>query len=99
MYNWTVTNLKYFPDLQGQTNFVYVVEWAVNVTDSDVSETGKTFLTLESESFVQWEDLDQDTVLGWVFDAIGDEEKEATELRAVEKAREAHLSQGTPWSN
>jgi hypothetical protein len=65
-----------YPELDGQTDVVFVCHWQLNGTDGE--HTGGVYgsagLTLDPEAtYVPYADLTEAQVIGWVKEALGEE--------------------------
>ena len=94
---WSVPNLE----RHTADGFVFTAHWVCRATDGEFSATsyGTAGFTQdpESESFVPYEDLTEEMVLGWLFNSI---DKDATEeaLKAKIDAEKSPTSAaGVPW--
>jgi len=75
-YNWTVVQMQAYPEMDGETDVVFVVHWVLNGTDGE--HTGGVYgsagLTLDPEAiYVPYADLTEAQVIGWVKEALGEE--------------------------
>ena len=76
-YNWTVAQMDAYPEYEGNENVVFTVHWRMNGVDGDhtAGVYGSVGLTLDPEAeFTAYEDLTQEQVVGWVKDALGEEQ-------------------------
>jgi len=74
---WTIAQLQYFPQLDGYDKVVYVVNWILSAEQDGVVAQIADVTNLELDSgsgFTPFDKLTQDQVLGWVFDAIGEDQ-------------------------
>ena len=75
-YQWSITSMSCYPQYEGQTDVVFSASW--NCYANEVVE-GKTvsgtqmggcmFAVSSLEDFTPYEDLTQDQVLGWCYEA------------------------------
>lgn len=97
-YLWTISQM----DRLTSDGFVVVVHYHVAATEGELSAStyGTTSYTQEEGStFVPYEQLTQETVVGWVQEALGKEVVEAS-LQSQIDALKAPLQQsGLPWAN
>jgi hypothetical protein len=95
--NWQVQNMT--RDLSN--GFVINVAWGCTASQDSASAFygGTTVYTQESESFIPYEQLTEEIVLGWVFTALGDQkaEIEANLTAKVEKQLNPTTANGMPW--
>ena len=91
------------PTLERHTadGFVYTAHWRCTATDGEFSAssygTAGFSQDPEAESFVPYEDLTEEMVLGWLFNSI---DKDATEeaLQAkIEADKHPTSATGVPW--
>jgi hypothetical protein len=76
-YNWNCKTVDVHPQEEGQTNVVYNVHWIVTGVDGDYSATniGTQIVSLsEGGSFIPFEDLTNEIVVGWTKEAMGEEQ-------------------------
>lgn len=76
-YVWFIEQLDCTPSIDGQSNVVSKVHWRVKGDDGlNTSEIfGAQELIFKSKNiFIAYPDLDKQTVIGWVQDAIGAEQ-------------------------
>jgi hypothetical protein len=96
--NWQVQNMT--RDLSN--GFVINVAWACTASQDSASafHGGTTVYTQESDSFIPYEDLTEEIVLGWVYEALGDQkaEIEASLTAKVEKQLNPVSANGLPWA-
>ena len=87
-----------------EDDLVTTVDWIVTAAKDDFIERAVGSVTVErGEEFVEFENLTQETVIGWVKDKIGEEVIAAIEadlINKVEKLAAPTTIYGTPssWS-
>lgn len=98
--NWSITAMERNVADGGVLN----VDWVCHGQDGEyrASIIGGTVFAYDPESsnFVQYEELTEAQVVGWVKDQMGEEVKTANEqevLRQIENAKKPKLARGTPW--
>jgi len=77
VYVWVIDAMDCKPQEDGQTNVVITVHWRLNGTDGQYSGTvySTVGLTYTAGSpFTPYADLTQDQVIGWVQDALGQDQ-------------------------
>ena len=87
-YNWNITNVEVYNSLENNTDVVYKVNYGVSTSNDSFGVTliKEQELDISSISnFVPFEDLTNETVIGWVKSYLGDSgvidvQKEAEEL-------------------
>jgi hypothetical protein len=89
-YNWNCKTVDVHPQEEGEINVVYNVHWIVTGVDGDYSATniGTQIVPLsEGDTFIPFEDLTNEIVVGWTKEAMGEEQVaqiEATIAAAIE---------------
>lgn len=81
-YTWIVAQMDCYPEHEGQTDVVFNVHWRCNGVDGEHEALvyGSIGFEFDAEaSFVPFADLTEETVIGWVKAAMGDEQVEAHE--------------------
>jgi hypothetical protein len=98
---WAVNNMTRVIN----DGFVIVVDWSCTASATGVQGAfyggQTTYKNDPSEpGFIPYDNLTQATVLGWVYEALGDQkaEIEATLTAKVEKQLAPTTAQGVPWS-
>jgi hypothetical protein len=95
--NWQVQNMT--RDLSN--GFVITVAWSCTASQDSASAFygGTTVYTQESESFIPYDQLTEEIVLGWVYEALGDQkaEIEANLTAKVENQLNPTTANGMPW--
>lgn len=74
---WEITQLQYFPQLEGRDKVVYVVNWILSAERNGVTAqiADVTNLELDTNSeFTPFDKLTKDQVLNWVHAAIGEDQ-------------------------
>lgn len=80
MHTWKVEGLKAYPRLDGKTNVVYSVHWRCGLIDG-IAEFAP------SDQFVPFENLTEETVLGWLWAKTPKAVWEARATKAEEEAK------------
>jgi hypothetical protein len=81
-YNWTIAQLDCRPEYEGNTDVVFTAHWRLDGTDGEhtAGVYGSVGLTLDPEApFIAFADLTEAQVVGWVQDALGEEQVTACE--------------------
>ena len=100
MYTWTIKNLE----RNSADNAVIIAHWHCKAVDGEY--TASSFGAVgfeadpEAEGFIPFNDLTEETVLGWVKASIGQEEIQAIEANLaehIEKAKAPAVLNGKPW--
>lgn len=91
---WTINNLE----RQTSDGLVTVVHWGASASEDDYSASIVNTQALErGDSFVNYDTLTQETVLGWVWSKVDKDAVEAA-LTAQINAQKAPVSaNGLPW--
>ena len=75
-YNWSISGLEILPELNGQQNVVYRVQWVLSTTDGINSYCIGNSSDIDfdpNSDFVSYENLTEEEVLSWVQSALGTE--------------------------
>jgi len=76
-YNWTIAQMDAYPEYEGRKDVVFTVHWRCDGTDGEhtAGVYGSVGLTLDPEAkFTPFEKLTEAQVIGWVQDALGEEQ-------------------------
>jgi len=79
-FNWVVTALNCLPNAPEGQDYVITVHWTCNGTDGAYNASVYSTCSLpvvQGETFIPYQDLTLETVLGWIWDNGVD--KDATE--------------------
>lgn len=79
---WKVSQLDCYPEFEGNADIVFTVHWSVSAQDGEFSgySYGSQALTLDPEAaFTPFADLTEAQVIGWVHNAMGEEQVAAVE--------------------
>ena len=79
---WGVVQMDCYPEYDGETDVVFTVHWTLNGTDGTYNGSvyGTVGLTLDPDApFTPFADLTEAQVVGWVKDALGEEQVAAYE--------------------
>ena len=92
---WKVTNLDCYPTYDQETDVVFTVHWDClgNLTPTTGSQSGSTFNSRvygttgvqyhSGSSFIPYDQLTENVVLGWTFDSMGTGSKANIEAGAI----------------
>ena len=101
---WTIEQMQCFPSLDGKQNVVYVVNWLLTTTEADNTVHIYNTANLEyapGSPYTEYDKLTPEQVLGWVKNALGDEQVRAYEAEADEllakKAAPQLATPSLPW--
>jgi len=105
---WNIREITFYPEYSGYTNFVNTVDWScdakytgTSVESFHVSSNGRSFFDTGTGSFIAYDDLTEQDVLGWVFDQMTSGHKESIEQDVYNRALENINAKTTgvfPWS-
>jgi hypothetical protein len=76
-YNWTIAQLDAYPEYEGHKDVVFTAHWRMDGTDGEYAAGvyGSVGLTLDPKAkFTPFEKLTEAQVIGWVKDALGEEQ-------------------------
>ena len=95
-FNWNVVNM----DRLTADGFVVTVHYNISAVDGDY--TASTYGTVgfteqPGETYVPYEDLTQEQVVGWVQDAIGKDTVEESLAGQIEAQKNPVQESGLPW--
>jgi hypothetical protein len=82
---WEVAAVKASKELNGKTNVVSQVQWQVTATDGTLNGSvyGNQDLQVDESNFTSFDQLTEQTMIGWVKAAIGDEQVATFEAKAI----------------
>ena len=96
-FTWTIPTLE----RELSDGFVYTAHWRCTATDGEFSATsyGTAGFTQdpESESFVPYESLTEEMVLGWLFNSIDKDATEDALAAKIEADKTPTTAAGVPW--
>jgi hypothetical protein len=102
---WSVVQLDAYPELDGETDVVFTVHWRLDGTDGTYSGSvyGSFSVSLdEGSAFTPYASLTQAQVLGWVQDALGEEQVAAYEANVAQQIADQQdppvVTPPLPWS-
>lgn len=96
-FNWNVVNM----DRLTADGFVVTVHYNISAVDGDY--TASTYGTVgfteqPGETYVPYEDLTQEQVVGWVQDSLGKDTVEASLAGQIEAQKNPVQASGLPWN-
>lgn len=104
-YTWAIVQMDAYPEYEGETDVVFNVHWTLTGTDSGYQAYvyGSQAVPLDSEApFTPFDDLTEAQVIGWVQDAMGEEQTTAFEASvAAQIAAQINppvVTPSLPWS-
>ena len=95
-YNWQIIQM----DRLTSDGFVITVHYNVSAVDGNYSAStyGTCGYTQESESFVPYNDLTQEVVVGWVQTSLGKDTVEASLQGQIDVQKNPVQESGLPWT-
>ena len=102
---WSVTQMDCYPQEAGNTDVVFTVHWTCSGVQGDY--TGSVYSTcgvpLSGEGpFTPYADLTEEQVIGWVQDALGEEQVAAYEANVAtqiaDQINPPVVTPPLPWS-
>jgi hypothetical protein len=101
---WAVVQMDCYPELDGDTDVVFTVHWTLNGTDGAYAGSvyGSVGVTLdEGGTFTPYASLTEAQVIGWVKDALGEEQVAAYEAsvaqQIADQANPPVVNPPLPW--
>jgi len=93
-FNWSIHDMK----RQTSDGLVTVVHWGASAVDGDVSASIVNTQALErGDSFVSYDTLTEQTVLGWLWGKIDKAVVEAALTAQIEAQKTPVTANGLPW--
>lgn len=85
---WVIQQLDAYPEYEGNTDVVFTVHWQLNGTDGEY--TGHVYGSVgvsldEGSTFTPYADLTEAQVIGWVQDALGEEQVASYEANVAQQ--------------
>lgn len=93
MITWKITNL----DRKTADGFVMTAHWTAVVVDGDYSASVYATVSWDGEPSVPYDQLTEETVLGWVWQSVDKEAAEATLMAQIEEQKAPSKATGVPW--
>ena len=91
---WTINNLE----RQTSDGLVTVVHWSASAVDGDFSSSIVNTQALErGDSFVNYDTLTEETVLGWLWTKVDKAVVEAALAAQIEAKKNPVKASGLPW--
>ncbi len=101
---WAVVQMDCYPEYDGDTDVVFTVHWTLNGTDGTYAGSvyGSVGVTLdEGGTFTPYASLTEAQVIGWVKDALGEEQVAAYEAsvaqQIADQANPPVVNPPLPW--
>ena len=98
-FTWAIANLE----RETADGFVFTAHYTVNANDGTYSSGAYGSIGFQRpDNLIPYADLTEDTVIGWVKDALGGDEKvaeiEAALQAQIDEQRAPSKSAGVPWA-
>ena len=106
-YSWKITGLSAYPQLDGNTDVVTLVDYEITCTDGakEVKYSNSENLILDANSsFIPFNSLIEPTIVKWVQDKIGEEkinliyEMLAKSIYFAHQQDKKPISKELPWA-
>lgn len=102
---WSVVQMDAYPELDGETDVVFTVHWTLNGTDGTYAGSvyGSVGVSLdEGSAFTPYASLTETQVIGWVQDALGEEQVASYEANVAQQIADQQdppvVTPPLPWS-
>ena len=102
---WAVQQMDAYPEYEGEPDVVFTVHWTLTGTDGTYAGSvyGSVGVsTSTSGAFTPYEDLTEVQVVGWVQDALGEEQVAAYEANVAQQISDQInppvVTPPLPWS-
>jgi len=102
---WSVVQMDCYPELDGDTDVVFTVHWTLNGTDGTYNGSvyGSVGVTLDAgATFTPYDQLTETQVIGWVQDALGEEQVASYEANVAQQIADQInppvVTPPLPWS-
>ena len=101
---WSIVQMDCYPEMDGVSDVVFTIHW--NLTGTDGTYTGSVYgsvgVTLsDGDTFTPYADLTEAQVVGWVKDALGDEQVAEYEENVAQQIESQInppvIRPGLPW--
>ena len=100
VFTWAIANLE----RETADGFVFTAHYTVAANDGTYSSSAYGSIGFERpENLIPYADLTEETVIGWVKEALGGDEKvaeiEAALQAQIDEQRAPSKAAGVPWGN
>jgi hypothetical protein len=100
VFTWAIANLE----RETVDGFVFVAHYTINANDGTYSSSAYGSIGFQRpDNLIPYADLTEDTVIGWVKEALGGDEKiaeiEAALQAQINEQRSPSKAAGVPWAN
>lgn len=93
MITWKITNL----DRKTSDGFVMTAHWTATAVDGEHTASVYATVSWDGEPSVPYEQLTEETVLGWVWQSVDKEAAEASLAAQIAEQKNPSKASGTPW--
>lgn len=93
MITWKITNL----DRKTADGFVTTAHWTATAVDGEHTASVYATASWDGEPSVAYDQLTEETVLGWVWQSVDKEAAEATLMAQIEEQKAPSKATGVPW--
>ncbi len=94
MITWKITNL----DRKTADGFVTTAHWTATAVDGEHTASVYATASWDGEPSVPYDQLTEETVLGWVWQSVDKEAAEASLAAQIEKQKNPVTATGLPWT-
>jgi hypothetical protein len=100
VFTWAIANLE----RETEDGFVFTAHYTINANDGTYSSGAYGSIGFQRpDNLIPYADLTEDTVIGWVKEALGGDEKvaeiEAALQAQINEQRSPSKAAGVPWAN
>jgi len=94
MTNWTISTLE----RETSNGFVTTAHWQATAVDGDYTASiYSTCSWADGTPVIPYENLTQETVLGWIWETVPKQATEAALAQNIELQKNPVTATGTPW--
>jgi hypothetical protein len=98
VFTWAIANLE----RETEDGFVFTAHYTINANDGTYSSGAYGSIGFQRpDNLIPYADLTEDTVIGWVKEALGGDEKvaeiEAALQAQIDEQRSPSKAAGVPW--
>lgn len=107
-YAWTIAAMDAYTTASGQTDVVYNIHWRYKAVDQSTSYSAEVYgvqsvgpFNPESSSFIPFNELTKDTVVGWLTSSMGEERVNgltgSLDAQIEQQIKPTYITLGAPW--
>ena len=93
MITWKITNL----DRKTADGFVTTAHWTATAVDGEHTASIYSTVSWDGEPSVPYDQLTEETVLGWVWQSVDKEATEASLAAQIAEQKAPSKATGVPW--